>query len=382
MTDLLIRGARVLDPGAGLDGEKSLLIRDGKVEALLSPGESAAGAEVVDAQGCLVTPGLIDFHAHFYPGTELGFDPDEVYPQMGVTAACDPGSTGASNFPGFRRWVLERSPLTLRALLHISALGLAGFPRMPDLAWRGLVDEAALVKAFDEHSDWLLGVKLRYQEDQLGELGVDSLSLAARLARRVGKPLLVHVTGAPEPMREYLRHFQAGDVVVHPYHNKGPGILLDERGRVCEAAMSARERGVLFDVGRARGHFDWKVAEAAASEAFWPDIISTDMTIFSRDDEAVRLPGVMAQFLHLGMSLPAVVEQVTARPAAAMGLAGQIGTIRPGARADLAVLRVEERAREVADGAGTARVIRPWLQPVRTYLAGRLAFAAPTADPS
>lgn len=376
MESLLIRGGRVLDPGAGTDGEKSLLIRDGKVEALLSPGEQVAEADVFNAAGCLVTPGLIDFHAHFYPGAELGFDPDELYPPMGVTAACDPGSTGASNFPGSRRWVLERSPLTLRALLHISALGLAGFPRMPDLAWRGLVDEEAVVKAFAEHGDWLLGVKLRYEDGQLGELGTDALPLAARVARRVAKPLFVHVTGAPEPMREYLRHFQEGDVVVHPYHGKGPGILLDERGRVCEAAKSARERGVLFDVGRARGHFDWKVAEAAMAEGFWPDIISSDLTVFSKDVEAVRLPGVMAQFLHLGMSLPAVVERVTARPAAAMGLAGALGTVRPGARADIAIWRVEEKARDVVDGAGVSRVVRPWLEPVQTYVEGRLAWSA------
>lgn len=68
---LLIKGGRVIDPANNIDGEKDLLIEDGKVAEVLPPGQGPADAEVLDASGCWVTPGLIDMHVHFRePGQE------------------------------------------------------------------------------------------------------------------------------------------------------------------------------------------------------------------------------------------------------------------------------------------------------------------------
>ena len=70
MTDLLIRGGRLVDPAAGRDGAFDVALRDGAVAAVgerLSPD----GAEVFDASGLLVFPGFIDLHAHLRePGRE------------------------------------------------------------------------------------------------------------------------------------------------------------------------------------------------------------------------------------------------------------------------------------------------------------------------
>jgi dihydroorotase len=68
--EILIRGGRILDPASGVDRQADLLLRNGVVASL---GETldADGARVVDARGCLVTPGFIDLHAHLRePGYE------------------------------------------------------------------------------------------------------------------------------------------------------------------------------------------------------------------------------------------------------------------------------------------------------------------------
>jgi dihydroorotase len=69
--DLLIKGARVVDPAAGLDEVGDVLIAKGRVAKIGSEIEAPRGAVVREAAGCLLMPGFIDLHAHFrVPGRE------------------------------------------------------------------------------------------------------------------------------------------------------------------------------------------------------------------------------------------------------------------------------------------------------------------------
>ena len=71
MRPILIRGGRVLDPSRGTDQTADLLLQDGKVEALGQNLGRPDGAEVLDAAGRIVAPGLIDLHVHLRePGQE------------------------------------------------------------------------------------------------------------------------------------------------------------------------------------------------------------------------------------------------------------------------------------------------------------------------
>ena len=70
MRPLLLRGGRVVDPSQSIDSVLDLLLADGKVAAL---GESLSSgdAEVVDAAGLVIAPGLVDVHVHLrQPGGE------------------------------------------------------------------------------------------------------------------------------------------------------------------------------------------------------------------------------------------------------------------------------------------------------------------------
>jgi dihydroorotase len=71
--DLVVRGVRVLDPRAGIDAPRDLVVRAGKIAELAEPGSAPEidGAEIVDGEGLLAVPAFVDPHVHLrVPGQE------------------------------------------------------------------------------------------------------------------------------------------------------------------------------------------------------------------------------------------------------------------------------------------------------------------------
>ena len=97
MTALLIRGGHLIDPAAGVDGLKDILLKDGRVAEIAGPGKlkSANGAEVLDATGLTVAPGLIDMHVHL---REPGQGHKETI-ATGTAAAAAGGFTAIAAMP-------------------------------------------------------------------------------------------------------------------------------------------------------------------------------------------------------------------------------------------------------------------------------------------
>ena len=81
--------------------------------------------EVIDATGKIVTPGLVDLHAHVFRGvTYWGVDADAIGPRTGVTTWIDAGSAGALTLEGFREFVIDRARVRIYPFLNISCIGL------------------------------------------------------------------------------------------------------------------------------------------------------------------------------------------------------------------------------------------------------------------
>jgi len=340
----------VLDPGAGLAGALDVRLRDGRV-AEVGVELSPAGDRVEDVTGRIVVPGLIDLHAHcFIAARDFGPRTDEMMSSTGVTTLVDGGSAGAALVEAMRRWVVERGRTRVLAFLNVSALGLAW---MPIGETRHLVyaDVDAAVGAGREHADLVVGVKVRMEATVVGEAGVEPLRRAVRVAEALGKPVMVHVTTPPVPLAEMLALLRPGDIVTHYLHGRGDGIL-DARGQVKPEVRAARERGIVFDVGHGRRHVNFDVARAAFAQGLWPDTISSDLNTPAAAGVARDLPHTMSKFLNLGMSAAGVIRAVTATPAAAIGRAGQLGTLRPGAAGDVTVLEHQRGAFQFADNDG------------------------------
>jgi len=123
--DLVIKGGRLIDPAAEVDRVTDIEVKAGKVTRI-AKGISPDGAKVIDAKGCVVTPGLIDVHVHFRePGQE-----DKETVETGSLAAAKGGFTSVVTLantnppvdrPGTLEHVLQRIEDTAR--VHVYPVG-------------------------------------------------------------------------------------------------------------------------------------------------------------------------------------------------------------------------------------------------------------------
>jgi len=126
MADLILGDGRIIDPANGRDEIADIAFAEGKI-AGIGPDLPRGSAEIVDARGLIVAPGLIDLHTHVYwGGTSLGVDAAVVARASGTTTFVDAGSSGPGNFAGFRRHVIEPSPL--RILPYLSRTSMSRSP--------------------------------------------------------------------------------------------------------------------------------------------------------------------------------------------------------------------------------------------------------------
>lgn len=372
--DLLLRGGTIVDPFRDMFGQADVLIRDGEVVA--SPaGANAAAERTVDVTGCLVLPGLVDYHTHIFPGgTRIGISPDPALLPQGVTAAVDQGSAGVSNADGFFAAVANTSQVRVFAYLHVSPAGLATLPFSMEQVNPATFDLAAAGRFFAKYDRRLLGFKVRQSAEIVGDWGLEPLKAAVRMAEAVNRPVVVHTSNPPGDVAELVSLLRPGDVFTHVYQGRGSTIIGDD-GKVRRAVRNARTRGVVFDSADGRFHYALKVAKAAIADGFEPDVISTDLTQGNVYDGSVfGLPAVMSKYLALGVSLPKVVRACTAAPARLLGMEGKIGTLAPGAYADVAVFRLKEMPLEFRDVSGEVLTCSQVFIPQMTVLGGRVVY--------
>jgi dihydroorotase len=379
MYDVVLRGGRVIDPATGFDDIADVGIvrgRIGKIERHLT----TRGVREYDVTGCIVCPGLIDFHTHVFWGGAWGINPDEIGPRTGVTTFVDFGTAGPSSFVGFVEHVIKRSRVRVLAYLHIAYNGLEGAVFDPDnLRILGELEDlrrAAVAPAIQvgrRFSEIIRGIKVRASVEATGAHGVHAVFLARQVAEVLGKPLAVHIGQPPPTVQEVLPLLRPGDVLTHMC--RGPiNSLLDVHGQVIEEAKAARLRGVLFDVGHGQGSFSFEIAKALLAQGFPPDIISTDIHAYNINGPVYDLPTTMSKFLALGVDLPKIIKATTWTPAVALGLSRSLGSLQEGYEADIAVLRIEQGTFYFRDTCGQQLEAPQRLVPVMTFKGGDLLW--------
>jgi dihydroorotase len=341
--DILIRGGEVVDPSQQLRGVRDVAIRDGKI---LSIGERLPDVETthtIDARGLYVVPGLIDLHLHVYrQHSPFGLEPDPLCPAGGVTTMLDAGTAGSYNFGGFRRDVIDQAETEILALVNLSCIGLVA-ANLGELKDRRYADPQGVIQTIRENPGVAVGVKIRAGRHIIGEgeQGWENFREAVIAARESETWLMVHIGESPMPIPEMLEHMEAGDCITHCFKGGGERIL-EPGGRLFPAVREAAERGVIFDVGHGFGSFQWEVVEMAIEQDFEPTTISTDLHTKNIHGPVYDMPTTMSKFLMLGVPLERVVEMSTTRPAAVLGRGDDLGTLREGTVADVAILEKHE----------------------------------------
>lgn len=397
--DMLIKGGEVIDPAAGYNGLLDVAITRDKIVAVEPSIPAETAFNVIDASGQYVTPGLIDLHAHLYEhATYWGINADAIGSQSGVTTWVDAGSSGAVNLLGFREHIINRARVKVYAFVNIAYVGMVGQDyelRVPEY---GNIE--ILERVINQNRDVVVGIKVRTGRSG-GANDLEPLKRARRAADDLEIPIMVHLSTMPPTLEEVLAYLKPGDIIAHCYTGQNMR-LIDESGKIKDAAKRAIDNGLLLDLGHGAGSLSFDSAEALIGQGYLPDTLSTDlhwMSIFGPNmvdplkgsafgttteerSVVIQIKGeggyvfniltVMDKMLCLGLSFPDIIHRMTNRPAEVLGRKGQAGTLKPGAIADIATFVIEAGDYELWDIHGNVRHGKQKVRNVHTLLNGKV----------
>ncbi|MDK2580580.1 amidohydrolase/deacetylase family metallohydrolase [Citrobacter portucalensis] len=362
MFDLLLRRARLVD-----DTVSDIALKDGKIAALGDVDGPAL--KTIELGGeCYVSAGWIDSHVHCYPKSPIYHDqPDSVGIATGVTTVVDAGSTGADDIDDF--YTLTREAATeVYALLNISRVGLIAQNELANMA---NIDADAVREAVKRHPDFIVGLKARMSSSVVGENGITPLDRAKAMQAQNGDlPLMVHIGNNPPDLDEIAERLSAGDIITHCYNGK-PNRILTPQGELWVSVTRAISRGVRLDVGHGTASLSFAVAKRAIELGILPHTISSDIYCRNRISGPVHsLANVMSKFLAIGMSLPQVIECVTANAADGLRLK-QKGRLQVGLDADLTLFTLKRQPTVLVDAENDSLQAEQLLVPLAAIRAGK-----------
>lgn len=372
--DYVIQNGYVIDPAVGTETVKSVYIRNNRIMEPPVDG-TVEDAVVINASGCLVLPGLIDFHTHLgYQLSDFGLNPDLYTLPNGITAAVDAGSGGTANFEGMYQNVFSRAMITIRSFLNVAATGIITERYLENLD-PSRFDEKKMALLFDRYKDVLLGFKVRVGRNTSGERNLEPLKRTVELAERFQCRVCLHATQLDAGYDEIFRIMRKGDIVCHIFQGDNQNNILGGSDHIEDYVYEGREKGILFDCACGRVNYSNQIMKTAFAEGFWPDIVSTDIIGFSIYGPKIHsLLSVMSQYLAMGMPLNDLVRAVTATPAHIMGLSNQIGTLEPGAKADIFITKLVENPMDITDKFGRTVHLNMTFVPLLTLKEGQLAY--------
>ena len=346
--DLVLQGGRVIDPKNNVDRVADVAIQAGKIASV---GANLSGKKNIDVKGLIVTPGLIDIHAHVFHTTGIqgawagdsSIRPDDFSFRTGVTTMADAGSSGWRNFLQFRQTVIDRAETRIFSFINIAGLGM-----ITDVTEQEDFNPQEIAKLAKKHSDVVVGVKsAHYQKPDW-----ESIDAALEAGKLANIPIMVDF-GYFHVERPYWKlvteKLRPGDISTHMF--RGPVPYVGPDGKLLDYLRKARERGVKFDVGHGGGSFVFRNAAPAIAAGFYPDSISTDLHTGSMNAAMMDMPTTMSKLMALGEPLVEVIRGSTWNPAQEIRHE-EIGHLTPGTVADVAVWNLAQGEFGLSDFAG------------------------------
>lgn len=360
--DLVIKGGRLVDPSLRLDAVRDLAISGGRIAAV-EPSVAGDAADMIDARGKLVVPGLIDVHTH----AARSADGPGLVLKDGVTGWIDAGSQGADHIADTIA-VAKSAPQQARVLINIGRAGILPEGDTMDLK---RADLSAAREAIAKNREFIVGVKARLSRDVAGQNDYEVLRRAQQVATEFNLPVMIHMGQTISPLPKLLDLLKRGDIVTHMFAPP-PNSIIDDSGHILPAVLAARRRGVWFDVGNGMsGHMRWDTVAAIMRTGFWPDTFSTDWNVNAHQTGVIDLPNCMSKFFGYGMTVDEAIVRATLNPSRVFPIFSDRGTLNVGAPADVAVLELRKGNFEFLDNykgtiKGTQRLF-----PYETVLAGK-----------
>lgn len=375
MIDLLIKNGYLMDPQNGLNNYRGdIAVKDGRIVGIGDIKEEKILQEL-NIDSMTVTPGLVDFHAHFFSGgtnTSLEF---YRYLSDGVTNAVDAGSAGDSNIESFIQSLSEKERRNVRMYLNLSSEGLSCLGDHNENVNPLYFNDRKIYRLCKDYPNLIIGLKLRISSEiteASGTTSFDSLRHGIEIANKCGLPISVHIPNFQGELKELIDILRKGDIFCHVFTPQ-KGIL--EGGQVSEEMRKAVAKGIILESACGKGHFGHDCAMKALQANIKPDIISGD---FTRNTyyykPAVSLPYLMSRFLALNMTFEDVLTCCTSTPAKMMGMDGEIGCLKVGARANIAVFERKEGNFEFSDVLNSKVVGKELLIPMMTVFEGDLVY--------
>jgi dihydroorotase len=367
-TKKLIQGGRVLDPSQGLDITGDVLLLDDRIAAVGPRMDADPDTEVIDSSGLIVCPGLVDLHTHVFEwATDFSVPPDDAGIGGGVTTVVDMGTAGAWTLPGLAHHIVERSVTEIYSFINITLIGsMQGARGGPSVFNSDYVDPAAIEAMWARYPTLIKGIKTYAESGAWSHGWHPFLTKALEGAQRTGLPLYIH-TGelfavdedhrpAPDSvMVDVLAAARPGDILGHCYSGQPDGIL-GSHSAPTPALMDAVARGVRLDIGHGL-NFSFETARRMLDADLLPWTISSDVHGELRGAHQVEdcrwsLLGTISKLVALGLPLDQCILRATYHPAQVLELQGEIGSLTPGSRADLSLIREVVQPWTFTDGYG------------------------------
>ena len=346
--DIVLKGGHVVDAKNNIDAVMDVAIKDGKIAEVAKNIDGKKAVQMVNANGLIVTPGLIDIHGHVFAGTEPrhaysnGFNalaPDGFTFRVGVTTIVDCGGSGWKSFPTFKENIIDRSKTRVLAFLNIVGEGMRG----------GTYEQDTL----DMDSKLSANVAKQYRQDIVGFKVAHyngpewtPVDRAVAAGNMTDLPVVIDFGGNSPPLsieELYMEHLRPGDIYTHAFGQLASreAIFDLETKKVKPFVYEAQKRGIIFDVGYGGISFAYSQAIPAVKEGFYPNTISTDLHTGSMNNAMKDMLNVMSKFMLMGMNLKEVIAASTWYPAKAIKRE-DLGNLSVGAPADVTLLEVRE----------------------------------------